>query len=59
MQKYKISITETFTRLIDVEAPDVIEAQEIAEKQYLNGQIVIDKDDYENVYSDFTIEAAR
>ena len=59
MQKYKISITETFTRLIDVEAPDVIEAQQIAEKQYLNGQIVIDKDDYENVYSDFTIEAAR
>ena len=59
MQTYKIAITETFTRLIDVEAPDVIEAQQIAEKQYLNGQIVIDKDDYENVYSDFTIEAAR
>ena len=59
MQTYKIAITETFTRLIDVEANDVIEAQEIAEKQYLNGQIVIDKDDYENVYSDFTVEAER
>lgn len=46
MKKYKITITETLEREVEVEAPDWNHALDIVEESYWNGDVVLTADDH-------------
>lgn len=46
--KYKIEITETLQRQIEIEANSKEEAEKIAKQKYQNEEIVLSSDDYVN-----------
>lgn len=46
MKKYTIEITETLTRLVNIEAETEYEAERIMREKYKNGEIVLDADDF-------------
>lgn len=53
MKTYKIEITETLQRIIEIDATSEIEAYDIIENQYKNGQIVLDSSDFIEKEIDF------
>lgn len=46
MNIYKIEVTETLQRQIDIEANSKEEAERIAKQKYQNEEIVLSSDDY-------------
>lgn len=46
MKKYKVVITETLQRVVEIETNSQEEAIEIANKNYENEEIVLDSSDY-------------
>ncbi|MCM1363431.1 MAG: DpnD/PcfM family protein [Ruminococcus sp.] len=46
MKKYKVIITETLEREIEVEATDKIEAKQIVEDAWRNSEYILDADDF-------------
>lgn len=57
MKKYYITITETLERTIEIIANDEDEAKDTAEKQYKNGEIILDYEDIIDInYSTYKIE---
>lgn len=46
MKKYKVTITETLERVVEVEAEDYEEAVGIVEGAYRRGDIILVSDDY-------------
>lgn len=57
MKKYYITITETLERTIEIIANDEDEAKDTAEKQYKNGEIILDYEDMIDInYSTYKIE---
>lgn len=46
MPKFKVIITETLERVVEVTAPDETRAMEIVFDQYSEQEIVLDADDY-------------
>ena len=53
MNKYKVTITETLQKEIEVEASSKEEAIYQIKQQYKNEEIVLSADDY--VYTDFSV----
>ena len=49
MPQFTISITETLSRLVTVEAEDDEAAYNLVRSQYNEGEIVLDSDDYDDV----------
>ncbi len=49
MKKYEIEITETFQKMIKVNASDIDEAINKVIKKYKNEEIVLDSDDFVEV----------
>lgn len=47
--KYLIEVEETLTKTVSIEAQDIDEAQNIAEKQYKDGIIVLSADDFSGI----------
>lgn len=47
--KYKVTITETLKRTVEVEAASYMQAQNIAEDMYNNEDIVLDYNDFYEV----------
>lgn len=45
-KKYKVTITETLSREVIVEAPTAIEAKHKVQKDYASCKIVLDADDF-------------
>ena len=56
METYKFEIEEVTTRIVEVQAESFDDACSKVKEQYENGEIVLDKDDYDNVYWDFDIK---
>ena len=56
MQTYKFEIEEITTRIVEVQAESFDEACSKVREQYVNGEIVLDRDGYDNVYWDFDIK---
>lgn len=54
MATYTIAITETLSRLIEVDASDEWEARDLVEQGWKDGEHVLDSSDFIDV--DFTIE---
>ena len=54
MKKYKVTITETLEREIEVESPDWNHALDIVEESYWNGDVVLTADDHKD--TDFYAE---
>ena len=46
MQVYKVKITETLQRIIEVEAVSADDALNFTNKMWLNGEVVLTADDY-------------
>ena len=46
MPKFRVTITETLERVVEVTAPDETRAMEIVFDQYSEQEIVLDADDY-------------
>jgi hypothetical protein len=46
MSTYKIRITETLSRCVDVEAPDVDTAFNMVEEMYNSCEVVLDSEDF-------------
>ena len=57
MKKYKVTITETLERVVEVEAEDYEEAVDIIGDEYRNGEIILCSDDYTG--TDFNVEEIR
>lgn len=55
MPKYEVEIIETFSRIVEVEAANMLEAENIVEKLWLDNAIVLDYDDF----VDATFDAQR
>lgn len=53
MKKYKIQVTETSSRIIEVTASDAEMAERIVMKMYQNEEVVLDYADYD--YVDFNL----
>ena len=49
MNKYKIEIHETASRIVEVEAKDKYDAIDKVEQSYADGDIILDYNDYQNV----------
>ena len=54
MKKYKVTITETLEREVEVDAPDWNHALDIVEESYWNGDVVLTADDHKD--TDFYAE---
>lgn len=48
MATFKIQITETLQRVVEVEANNYDEAEDIVNEDYRNGNIVLDYNDYQD-----------
>ena len=46
MKKYKVTITETLQMEVEVEAPNRAEAERIVENQWIDGDHILDADDF-------------
>lgn len=46
MEKYTVAIVEKLIRRVEVEAESPQEAERIVSRQYANGEIVLDAEDY-------------
>lgn len=46
LKTYKIEITETLQRIIEIDATSEVEAYDIINNQYKNGEIVLDSSDF-------------
>lgn len=46
MGKFTVYVTETLERVIEVEAKNHDEAEDIVRKKYENGEIILDSSDY-------------
>ena len=57
MKEYKVIITETLTREVNLFANSIDEAEFKARRAYANCKIVLDEADFESV--NFTIEEAE
>lgn len=44
--KYKFCITETLQRVVEIEAENECKAQKLIDKQYKEGQVILDAEDY-------------
>lgn len=51
--RWKVTIRETLVRVVEVEADDICEAEDLVRSQYDAGDIVLEADDF----SDVEIEA--
>ena len=49
MKEYKIQVTETSSRIVEVTASDAEMAERIVKKMYMNDEIVLDYADYDFV----------
>lgn len=49
MAKFKVEITETLRRVVEVEAIDASEAEDKVEEQWSDSDIVLDYDDFDGV----------
>lgn len=49
MAKFKVEITETLRRVVEVEALDASEAEDKVEEQWSDSDIVLDYDDFDGV----------
>jgi hypothetical protein len=47
--KFKVTIVETLSRIVDVEASDENEAYKIVEDMYLSEEVVLDSEDFDDV----------
>lgn len=56
MKTYKIQITETLQRVIDIEANSLQDAMSIINMQYTNEDIVLDYDDFVGYDIDFKVD---
>ena len=54
MKKYKVTITETLEKVVEVEAENYDEAVDIVGDEYRNGEIILCSDDYTD--TDFSVE---
>ncbi len=54
MKKYEVTIYETLSRSVEVEANDVDEAREKVRNMYIDEEIVLDSSDY--VDTEFEVE---
>lgn len=50
MKTFYIAVTETLNRIVEVHATDVCDAIQKTSDAYYDGQIVLDSDDYVDVY---------
>lgn len=48
-KKYKVNVEELLSRVIEVEAKDDEEAENIVRKMYESGEIVLDAEDFQSV----------
>lgn len=48
MKKFKIEITETLQKVVEIDANDVDDALNIAKQQYRNQNIILDDQDLTN-----------
>lgn len=44
--KYKFCITETLQRVVEIEAENECKAPNVIDKQYKEGQVILDAEDY-------------
>ena len=49
MAKFKVEITETLRRVVEVEAANICEAADIVEDMWKNSEVVLDADDFDEV----------
>lgn len=49
MMKYKINVKEILSRVVDVEAENIYDAEDIVRKQYKDCEIVLDTGDFQEV----------
>ena len=49
MAKFEVEITETLRRVVEIEAADMFEAEEVAHTMWGNSEIILDEDDFEEV----------
>ena len=49
MAKFKVEITETLRRVVEVEAIDASEAEDKVKEQWSDSDIVLDYDDFDGV----------
>ena len=54
MKKYEVTIYETLSRSVEIEAKDVDEAREKVRNMYIDEEIVLDSSDY--VDTEFEVE---
>lgn len=52
MPKYKVTLTETLQREVEIEADDINDAINIAQEMYDNSEIILDETDYKGVEID-------
>lgn len=52
MPKYKVTLTETLQREVEIEADDINGAINIAQEMYDNSEIILDETDYKGVEID-------
>lgn len=49
MPKYKVMLTETLQRDVEIDADDISDAISIAQEMYDNSEIILDETDYKGV----------
>lgn len=49
LKKYKVTITETLQMEVEVEAPNRIEAERLVNKQWIDGEHILDADHFTGV----------
>ena len=49
MPKFKVEITETLRRVVEIEADDVFEAEDIVETMWCNSEVILNADDFDGV----------
>ena len=49
MKKYKVTITETLQKEVEVEAPNCVEAERLVNKQWIDGNYILDADHFKDV----------
>ena len=56
MPKYKVTLTETLQREVEIEADDINSAINIAQEMYDNSEIILDETDYKGVEINETLD---
>lgn len=49
MPKFEVEIIETFSRVVEVEAANMLEAARVTRTMWLNSEIILNVDDFEKV----------